>query len=200
MNINKLLENLTNHGFKAMVFQDEKQMIQELVKHIDKTCQIGFGGSMTLKEIGVEEYLITNGYNVMTAAATDFDRLTIMANNRLADVYLTSANGVSEEGVLVNIDGIGNRLGATCFGAKKLFYIIGTNKIEETVEKAIWRAKNVASPKNSARLNRKTPCAVTGKCEDCNSPERICRGTLITERAMFLKETFVYIINKELGF
>ena len=117
------------------------------------------------------------------------------------DVYLTSANGAGEDGTLVNIDGTGNRVASTLYGHKKVYFVVGINKFEENLEKAIFRARNVSAPLNAKRLNRKTPCAVKGdRCYDCSSPERICRGVVVHLKKLTSCDTEVVIIGEELGF
>jgi len=119
-----------------------------------------------------------------------------------SSVYVLSANGVSETGVLVNIDGAGNRVSTSLFGPKRVVYVVGRNKIAQTVELALERARNVASPKNCVRLNRKTPCAATGgeRCFDCQSPDRICNAIVLLERPCIGMEVEVVFIDEDLGF
>ena len=118
-------------------------------------------------------------------------------------MYISSANGVAETGELVNIDGTGNRVAATLYGPEKVYFIVGINKLTPTLEAAIWRARNIASPLNAKRLGRKTPCALSEvmKCYDCQSPERICRGMTIHMGPMKgVGETIVVLIDEELGY
>ena len=119
-----------------------------------------------------------------------------------SDVYLTSSNAVTLDGKLVNIDGTGNRVSATLFGTEKVYFIIGVNKIASGYDAALWRARNIASPKNAQRLNRNTPCAAEGdKCYDCKSPERICRALVVLWNKMSgMEKLEVVIINEELGY
>ena len=94
--------------------------------------------------------------------------------------YITSVNGLAETGELINIDGTGNRVSSTLYGHKKVYFVVGRNKLAPTYDEALWRARNIAGPKNAQRLNRKTPCAVSGdRCYDCKSPERICRALVV---------------------
>jgi len=119
-----------------------------------------------------------------------------------AEVYITSANAVAETGEIINIDGSGNRVANTLYGKKKVYIIIGTNKIAEDYDKALWRARNIASPLNARRLGRNTPC-VKGelKCYDCKSPERICKGLVVLWNKMNGTEKVeVIIIDEELGY
>lgn len=119
-----------------------------------------------------------------------------------ADVYMTSANAIAETGEIFNVDGSGNRVASTLYGKKKLFVVIGTNKIEETFDKALWRARNIAAPLNARRLNKSTPCAKGEmKCHDCSSPDRICCGLVILWNRMFgIGKLEVVIIDESLGF
>ena len=116
-------------------------------------------------------------------------------------IYITSANGVSLTGEIINIDGAGNRIAMTLFGPEKVYYVIGKNKIIEDIHGALYRAKNIASPKNAQRMKLKTPCAIKGdKCCDCNSPDRICNCTIIINRALIELPTEVLFINEDLGY
>ena len=120
---------------------------------------------------------------------------------RTTDVYLSSANGIAETGEIVNIDGNGNRVAETLFGHKKVYIIVGKNKIAPDYDGALWRARNIASPKNAQRMNRKTPCAVNGdKCYDCKSPDRICRGLTVLWKKPMCAEYEVVLINEDMGF
>ena len=119
----------------------------------------------------------------------------------LADVYLTSVNGLAETGEIVNIDGNCNRVAASMFGPKRVYYVVGINKIAPDFEKALWRARNVAAPKNAQRLGKKTPCAVKAdRCYDCKSPERICRGlSVLWRKPTGFEQAEVVLIEEELG-
>ena len=117
-----------------------------------------------------------------------------------ADVYLTSANGLAETGEILNIDGAGNRVASTLYGHKKVYFVIGANKLAPTRDEALWRARNIAAPRNAQRLGKKTPCAVKGdKCYDCKSPDRICRGLVELWGPMMGMETEVILIGEDLG-
>ena len=119
----------------------------------------------------------------------------------LADVYLTSVNGLAETGEIVNIDGNCNRVAASMFGPKRVYYVVGINKIAPDFEKALWRARNVAAPKNAQRLGKNTPCAAKAdRCYDCNSPERICRGlSVLWRKPTGFEQAEVVLIGEELG-
>ena len=117
------------------------------------------------------------------------------------EVYLSSVNGLAETGELINIDGAGNRVASTLFGHEEVYFIVGANKIAPDYDAALWRARNIAAPKNAQRLKRKTPCAVKAdRCYDCSSPERICRGlAVLWARPNATEEMEVVLIGEALG-
>ena len=117
-----------------------------------------------------------------------------------AKVYITSANGLAETGEVINIDGAGNRVAATLFGHEKVYFVIGRNKLAPTYEEALWRARNIAAPKNAQRLGKKTPCAIKGdRCYDCKSPDRICRGLVVLWGPSIGVETEIILVDQERG-
>ena len=203
MDLQIVKENLEKKGFKVSVFSDAKEASDYLNKEINNTS-VAFGGSMTLAEMGLFDTLKTHNeiwYHSNAELIEKYGREEIFKRAMGADVYISSVNGMSSDGVLINIDGNGNRIASTAFGHTKVYYVVGKNKIEDTFEKAMWRARNIAAPKNAQRLNRKTPCAIKGdKCYNCSSPERICRGILITEAPMSAQETEILLVNENLGY
>lgn len=203
MDLQIVKENSEKKGFKVSVFSDAKEASDYLNKEINNTS-VAFGGSMTLAEMGLFDTLKTHNelwYHSNAELIEKYGREEIFKRAMGADVYISSVNGISSDGILINIDGNGNRIASTAFGHKKVYYVVGKNKIEDTFEKAMWRARNIAAPKNAQRLNRKTPCAIKGdKCYNCSSPERICRGILITEAPMSAQETEILLVNENLGY
>ena len=203
MDLQIVKENSEKKGFKVSVFSDAKEASDYLNKEINNTS-VAFGGSMTLAEMGLFDTLKTHNelwYHSNAELIEKYGREEIFKRAMSADVYISSVNGMSSDGVLINIDGNGNRIASTAFGHTKVYYVVGKNKIEDTFEKAMWRARNIAAPKNAQRLNRKTPCAIKGdKCYNCSSPERICRGILITEAPMSAQETEILLVNENLGY
>ena len=171
-------------------------MCAYLNEQLDGTV-VGFGGSETAWKLGLYQSLGTHNQCLWLRMGDD----TVAAMD--APNYICSANGVAETGELVNIDGRGNRVAATLFGKKKLFFIIGENKIAPDLESAIHRARNVAGPLNARRLNRKTPCAMGQevKCYDCKSPERICAAMVIHwQPPGSVEHGEVILVRQELGF
>lgn len=189
--------NFENHGFATQFFQTKEQARDYLVHALDRRA-IGFGGSVTLEEMGLFEALSEKN------AVVWHNRVNAREVRRLenqATVYITSANAVTEGGVIVNIDGTGNRLAMTAFGPEVCYYVVGKNKITKNIEEALYRCRNVAAPPNARRVGAKTPCAVKGdKCYDCNSPDRICNITMITERAPRGMKSEVIFIDEILGY
>ncbi len=195
--LEKLTKNLTQEGFLVSRFATAEAACAYLNRAIDG-ANVGFGGSQTVRDMGLYEQLSTHNdcywhwdkvNNVIPAEATN------------AQVYICSLNGVSENGELINIDGGGNRAASTLYGHQKVYFVIGTNKIAPDYDAALWRARNIAAPLNARRLERKTPCVKTGRCMNCSSPERICRGLVVLwEKPALIPEVEVVIIEQELGF
>lgn len=201
MDISRVLENFRNNGFEASYFETKEEASAYLNEKIDGTT-VGFGGSMTLNEMGLIDSLKTHNDVISHWSVPEGMTVSQVLDKAMrTDVYLTSANGASEKGELVNIDGTGNRVGATLFGHNKVYFVLGINKFEENLDKAIYRARNVSAPPNAKRLGKNTPCAVKGdRCYDCNSPERICRGLVVHYRKMSSCDIEVVIVGEKLGF
>lgn len=191
-------KNLEARGFSVTTFRTAAEAADYLDKAVDGVS-VGFGGSATLDELGLYERLAAHNdvFWHWKAENTQAARRQAMT----ADVYFSSVNGLAESGELINIDGVGNRIAATLYGHKKVWFVVGRNKLAPTYEEALWRARNIAAPKNAQRLQRKTPCAVKGdRCYDCKSPERLCRGLAVLWEAMSGTETEVVLIDEDLGF
>lgn len=192
--IEKLRKNLEDRGIQSSYFATAQAAADYLDQQIDGTT-VGIGGSMTVKVMGL--YPRLSAHN-QVAWHWEGDNLEEAAKT---EVYLTSANGVAETGELINIDGNCNRIASSVYGHKRVYFVVGINKIEPDYDRALWRARNVAAPKNAQRLGRKTPCAVKGdRCYDCKSPERICRGlSVIWGRPTPVETMEVVLIGEELG-
>lgn len=198
MNIEKTLENLKKNGFTANYFETSAQASDHIAAGVSGTT-VGIGGSVTVMEMGLYEKLAENNEIFWHHTRPQEDTPALAAS---AQVYISGANAISETGEIVNIDGRGNRVASTLYGHKKLYIVAGVNKLAPDLESAVYRARNVAAPKNAARLKRDTPCAVKGdKCYDCRSPQRICRGLVIHMAPMTsAEETEIVLIGEELGF
>lgn len=194
----KLRENLEKRGFAAVYFPTVREAADYLDGRLDGRT-IAFGGSMTVREMGLYERLAAHN---QTFWHWDPERPAPLADGMGTEVYITSVNGAAETGELVNIDGTGNRVASTCFGHQELYIILGVNKVAPDYEGALWRARNIAAPKNAQRLGRKTPCAVKGdRCYDCQSPERICRAlTVLWEKPRSFARAEVVLVGEPLGY
>lgn len=193
----KLQRNLTERGFAVSRFATGREAVDYLSAAIQGKT-VGVGGSMTLKELNLEERL--EGENTILSHWSTPPAPAAAAAT--ADVYLCSCNGVAETGELINIDGCGNRVASTAFGHEDIYFVVGVNKIAPDFETALWRARNIAGPKNAQRLNRATPCAAKGdRCYDCKSPERICRALMVLwEKPTSFRRAEVVLVEEPLGY
>lgn len=199
MDYSLLKKNFEAHRFHTSYFETKEEAAEYLTEQL-KGETVGFGGSMTAKEMGLYEKLGRENKVIWHWEAEDPAKARLEARD--ASVYILSANGVSETGELVNIDGTGNRLAASLFGPKRVIYIVGKNKVEPDLHSAINRARNVAAVKNALRFGTKTPCVASGgeKCFECSSPERICNAMVILERPCTGMEVELVFINEDLGY
>jgi len=193
--LQQLSKNLIKRGFNAEIFYDHSYLTEKVYNLINGYT-VGYGSSMSLKQTGVLEKL--HEYAKMIYPHLPGEAGINERNALTSDFYLTSANAVSMDGHIVNIDGTGNRVAATCFGPKNVIYLIGKNKIADTLNDAMIRAKDTAV-KLAKHFNRKTPCVKTGKCEDCLSSECICSVTTIHRKKPYGVNISVFLINEELG-
>ena len=200
MAFEKLKETLEKNGFTVSVFADGKAAAEYLNREIDGIT-VGCGGSMTLKELGLQESLAKHN-SLYAHGYTPGTPEEVMAKAATAEVYLLSANAIAEDtGEILNIDGTGNRVSASLYGHRKVYFVAGKNKVSPDYDSALWRLRNVVAPKNAQRLGRKTPCAVKAdKCYDCHSPDRICRGLVVLYQKMRPMDMEVVLIDQELGY
>lgn len=198
------IESLRKNGFTAQYFKNRNEAIVYIGELVKTANLIGIGGSMTIAELELPEFFKNLGKEVLNhniSGLNSQDKLNIMRKAILSDIYFSSTNAITIDGKLINIDATGNRVGSMLFGPKKVVIVAGRNKIVEgDVNIAIKRIKDWASPPNAKRLNFKTPCAETGFCADCNSPDRICRIITIIERKPRLTDFEIILINEDLGF
>ena len=191
----KVKANLERRGFAVSCFATAEGAMDYLDRKLDGKT-IGIGGSMTIRDMGLDQRLGT--HNQIIWHWKDGS----LQDAAAAQVYLTSVNGLAETGELINIDGTGNRVASAIFGHEEVYYIVGVNKLAPDYDKALWRARNIASPKNAQRLGKATPCAAKGdRCYDCSSPQRICRAlTVLWEAPGGIGKSEVVLIDQELGY
>lgn len=200
--VERTIENLRRNGFSVKYFQSAEEAKTAILEDILPTETSGFSGSVTLDRMGIYEALAERGDQVYWhwKLKEGESKQELMGVASTTDIYLSSTNAITEEGSLINIDGTGNRLSSMLYGHKKLFIVTGVNKIARTYEEALIRIKNVASPANTQRLNKRTPCATLGKCMNCDSPDRVCNATLIIDRQPGGVPITIYLINQTLGY
>ena len=190
---------LLAHGYSVSCFDTAREAADYLDRVIDGKS-VGMGGSVTLGQLGICDRLATHNqvysHARLAAGQTAADIFPLAAR---AQIYLSSVNGIAETGEIVNIDGNCNRISAMCFGHEKVYLIVGKNKIAPDYDAALWRARNIAAPRNAQRLRRNTPCAKSADCcYNCNSPERICRALSVFWEKPRSGEFEVVLIDEEL--
>lgn len=207
--IEMTLKSLKANRFDARFAQTAVEAKKMMLEMIPLTASVGVGDSATLRQIGILEELIRRGTEVINPFTRElaqdmgdnpFIRMRQMERMTFsADVFLASSNALTEDGKIVSIDGAGNRVAAMIFGAPKVILPIGRNKIVRDVATAIYNIKNIIAPIHAKRTEHKTPCAVTGKCNDCDSPDRICNITVILEKRSMCTDLSIILINEDLG-
>lgn len=201
--IERVVENLKKRGFNASWSRTREETKNKLLEIIPKTAKVGIGGSITIRELGVIDELTNRGNTVVhhwkSGLSPDED-FQIRREALMTDVFLASTNALTIDGVIVNTDGIGNRVAGMIFGPKHVILVAGINKIVKDVEEAIWRIKNIATPMNAHRLGLNTPCAKVGYCVNCSSNVSICRVTTIIEYKPSKTDFTIILVNEELGY
>jgi L-lactate utilization protein LutB len=199
----KCVKNLKKHGFDAHFAATNSEGAHMILEMILEYETFGFGGSDTTRALGIPEKLKVEGktvYDHWEKGLTKEQDLDIRCKQGRCDCFLCSANAISAEGEVVNVDGFGNRTSAMSFGPKKIVIVAGMNKVTPDLGSAIRRVREIAGPMRAKSLGMETPCAETGICSDCNSPQRICRITTILHRKPVLSDISVILINQALGF
>ena len=194
-------QNLEHNGFKVQVFNSAAEA-KEAALALIGSGSVGFGGSVTVRDMGLYEQLEEQGNSVYWHwKATPEELSAVFRGAHSADTYICSANAILESGALLNIDGTGNRVANLFYGPKKVIVIAGENKLASDYNSGIERIKKYACPPNARRLNLKTPCAATGECNDCNVPERMCKVTVLLERpSNAVKDVHVLLVRETLGY
>ncbi len=205
--IEETLRNLRANNFETG-FAENRDALREFISSaISKDMAVGITDSATLRQIGIEEELAKRGIKVLNPftreltmeASKTMIRDNISRQIFLCDVLLAGTNTITQDGKLVNIDAVGNRVASMIFGPKKVFVIAGKNKIVKNVDEAMHRIKNVIAPFHAKTKQFPTPCAQTGKCSNCNAPKRICSVTTILEKKPWRTEITVILVNEDLG-
>ena len=206
-------EHYQNLADRVMCALEKRQMIgyycptkeeakEKLLSLIEDGATIGYGGSISLQECGITDALKGERYHLLVreSATTPEEQRALYQEMLFADVFLMSANAITEDGELINIDGRGNRVAFLTWGPERVILLVGINKIAPDHETALLRARNTAAPMNAIRLHRDTPCAKTGKCADCQSPDCICSSIVTTRRSHVKGRITVILVGEELGY
>ena len=199
---NILVNNLKKRHFDAWYCANRQEALAKALELIPEGATVGWGGARSAQEIGLMDALNAGNYRTI-----DRDQLKTLEEKQQAardclsaDVFLTGANGLSLDGQMVNIDGNGNRVAAILFGPKSVQVIAGMNKVMDSLENAVKRARTVAAPMNEQRFLGNTPCAVTGVCADCKSEDCICNQIVITRHCRPAGRIKFILVGEELGF
>lgn len=196
-----LVKNLQSRHFDAYYCKDKEQALTKALELIPEDACVGWGGAMTCQQIGLMDAVRAGNYRALDrdAVSTPAEKEAIAGQCLSADVFLTGANGISLDGQMVNVDGTGNRVAAIIYGPKTVLVIAGMNKVADSLEEAIRRARTVASPMNQQRFQRNVPCTVTGSCADCKSEDCICNQIVITRHCRPAGRIKFILVGEELG-
>ena len=196
-----LVRNLQARHFDAWYCENREQALAQALSLIPEGSVVGWGGAMSAKQIGLLDAMNRGPYKAIDRdkTTTPEERKAAMKRCLLSDVFITGTNALSMDGQLVNIDGVGNRVAAMVYGPETLIVIAGMNKVTDTLEDALRRARTVAAPMNKQRFPAETPCAVTGVCGDCRSEGCICNQILITRNCKPAGRIKVILVGEELG-
>lgn len=193
-----VIKGLESRNMSGYYAADKEEAVKKALEVIGKGSTVAMGGCQSAHEIGLIQALEEGDYNYIDRSNMT-PRESLMAAYD-ADVFLSSANAMTNDGIMVNIDGNSNRVSCIAQGPKKVVFIVGMNKICSNLDEAIKRARNVAAPANAQRFDVKTPCKVTGKCADCKSPDTICCQFLITRYSRHEGRIHVILVNDTLGY
>lgn len=199
----QLIQALKQRNMEASYAATKEEALEQALAWIPEGSCIGWGGSVSIDAIGLKDAVRQGDYRVIDRdTAANAEEKEAMYRRILADCdyFLTSTNAISQDGVLVNIDGTANRLAAMCYGPRHVLYIVGMNKVVTTAEDALRRARNEAAPINAMRFGLKTPCSKTGCCYDCKSPDTVCCQILFTRFNHTPGRVKVILVDDSLGY
>jgi len=197
-----MIENLKKRNMEGFYFENSADCTKAIMDSMPQGSVISWGGSETIKETGLAEAVKNGSYELIdrSAAKNPEEARQLYAKTVLADYYLMSSNAITIDGELINIDGNGNRVACLIQGPAHVIVVVGMNKIVTDVESGVARVRNMASPANAIRLSRNLPCAATGHCNNCLSPECFCNQIVITRRSGHAGRIRVYLVAEDLGY
>ena len=199
---NILVKNLQSRHFDAYYCENREEALKKALELIPEGASVGWGGAHSAEQIGLMEAVHQGNYRPIdrSLAKSSEEREQMMRDMLFCDVFLTGANGLSLDGQMVNIDGTGNRVAATIYGPKSVLVIAGMNKVEDTLEAAMNRARTVAAPMNNQRFGNNNPCSTTGTCGNCKNETCICNQIVITRHCRPAGRIKFILVGEELGF
>ena len=195
----KVIKGLESRNMKGFYAHSKGEALQIALGVIPDGSSVTMGGSVSAREIGLVDTLKVGNYSFIDRDLANDKRAAALAAYDV-DVFLASCNAMTEDGILVNIDGNANRVSAIAYGPRKVIFIVGMNKVCKDVDSAMKRARNVAAPINAQRFGLDTPCSKTGSCMDCKSPDTICCQFLTTRYSRHENRIFVILVNDNLGY
>lgn len=197
-----IIKNLKKRRMEGFYCATKEEAVKKALELMPAGSSIGWGGSMTLEEVGLMEAIHDGSYEIFAreAAKTEAERKEIYAKIVNCDYFLMSTNAITLDGELINVDGRANRISFLCYGPSHVLIVAGMNKVVSDVESGIKRVHDIASPANTVRLNKNTPCAKTGRCADCLSDDCICAQTLVTRLSQDPDRIKVILVGEELGY
>lgn len=200
--IEGIIKKLESRNMEGYYFDTPAETMEFLADLIPAESSVSFGGSETLKETGILDFLKYGPYEVLdrSTAHTQEEIREMYASHAMSDYFFMSTNAITHDGQLVNVDGNGNRVACLIHGPKNVIIVVGTNKICSNLETALERVQNIAAPPNTIRLNKNTPCKDLGKCVDCLTEDCICCHTVITRMSRHKGRIKVLFINDSFGY
>lgn len=201
--VKETIKNLVKNNMSGFHIKSKEELHSKIKELVKAKSTVSVGGSITLFETGVINLLRKEDYNFLDRYEEGLsadDIKNIYRKSFSADAYFTSTNAITRSGELYNVDGRGNRVAAMIYGPDKVIVICGYNKIVDDIDAAIKRNKNISAPINAKRLNRKTPCATSGTCMECSSPDRICSDYVLIKKQMDKDRICVLILDESYGY
>lgn len=201
--VERALAAFARKGFDTKYFETAAEAAEWLAEQVAEGEEVAFGGSVTLRQLDLAAKITARGGSVINhwrEGQTAEERADGLRRPFRHQHYFLSANALTEDGLIYNVDGTGNRVTTAVFGPQQVFVVAGENKVVADINAAVERVRTIAAPKNAARLNKQTPCVKTGTCMNCQSPQRICRVYTVTAFPPYGTKTTIVLIGEELGY
>lgn len=198
----KIIKGLESRNMEGFFAESKEEALEAVLKLIPEGSSIGWGGSVSVDAIGIKEALASGNFQIYdrNVCKTEEEKRETELAVLGSDFMLCSTNAITEDGILVNIDGRGNRAAGIIYGPRTVIMVVGMNKVVKTLEDAWSRARNEAAPVNAQRFSIQTPCKKTGSCADCKSPDTVCCQFVVTRYSKVPKRIKVILVNEEMGY